>query len=339
MEKIKQLFQNKVFLWSAVGVAVILVAAILAIVLLGGNTGNPDDGTTPGGDTTYTVQVSTNAGAALADVDVLIYADSTLDDLVNVAKTDKDGIATFTAATGSYAVVLKGVPAGYLPEASYPVSEATTKIVLNATPVANADLTKDKFSLGSVMFDFNITDTEGNTYVLSELLQQKKAVVLNFWYKSCEPCKAEFPYLQEAYELYSEDMAVLAMNHIDAEEAIAAFQQENGYTFPMVSCDPVWQQLMKLTAYPTTVIIDRYGMISLIHTGSLTEPQVFKDAFAFFCAEDYVHTPVKDILELPGGDVFVIRGSREILIPNREEFVRKIDWDAGEIRFFMMEGL
>ena len=48
---------------------------------------------------------------------------------------------------------------------------------------------------------------------------------------------------------------------------------------------------------------------------------------------------VKDILELPGGDVFVIRGSREILIPNREEFVRKIDWDAGEIRFFMMEGL
>jgi len=48
---------------------------------------------------------------------------------------------------------------------------------------------------------------------------------------------------------------------------------------------------------------------------------------------------VKDVLEMPSGRIFDIRGSRSILIPDQEEFVRKIDWDAGEIRFFMMEGL
>lgn len=286
MEKIKQLLQEKMLLWIVLGV-LIVAAAIVAVVLLGGNTNTPGDGTTPGGDTTYTVEVSTNAGKALADVDVYIYADGTLADLVNIAKTNKDGIASFTAATGSYAVVLKGVPAGYPLEASYPVSEATTKIVLNAVPVANADLTKDKFSLGSVMFDFNITDTEGNAYVLSELLQQKKAVVLNFWFASCEPCKAEFPYLQEAYESYGEDIALIAVNPVDGADAVANYRTAQGLTIPMASVDAAWGKAFDIMGYPTTVVIDRFGNVNLMHVGSVPNTELFENMFSYYAADNY----------------------------------------------------
>ncbi len=48
---------------------------------------------------------------------------------------------------------------------------------------------------------------------------------------------------------------------------------------------------------------------------------------------------VSDLMELPHGRIFVIKGEREILIPHQPEFVKHIDWDANEIRFFVMEGL
>ena len=289
MEKIKELLKNKVFLWCAIGVAVVLVAAILAIVLLGGNTGDPNDGTTPSGgaDVTYAVQVNTNAGAVLSGIDVYVYADSTLADMVAVTKTDENGLATFTAPAGTYAVVLKGVPAGYPLESSYPVSEAETAIVLTATLIADADLSKDTFGRNDVMFDFTVTDTEGNAYTLSQLLQQKKAVVLNFWFANCNPCKAEFPYLQEAYENFSEDIALIAVNPVDDAAAVAGFRTEQGLTIPMASVDAAWADAMKLSAYPTTVVIDRFGNINMVHVGSVPNTELFENMFSYYASENY----------------------------------------------------
>jgi thiol-disulfide isomerase/thioredoxin len=80
-----------------------------------------------------------------------------------------------------------------------------------------------------MVMDFTVTDPSGNSYTLSELTAQKKAVVLNFWYVECAPCNAEFPFLQEAYEQYADQIALLALNPINAPEAIDAFCEENGY--------------------------------------------------------------------------------------------------------------
>ena len=105
MEKIKQVITSKPFLCT---VAAIVVAAILFVVI-GALTGDPDDAapTTPAGDVTYTVQIVTNGGKALEGIDVFIYGDSALSDMVAVAKTNAEGIATFTAPSKVYSAVLQ----------------------------------------------------------------------------------------------------------------------------------------------------------------------------------------------------------------------------------------
>ena len=137
------------------------------------------------------------------------------------------------------------------------------------------------------MFDFTVTDTENNTYKLSELLQQKKAVVLNFWFEQCGPCKAEFPFMQQAFAQYSDDIALLAVTPVDSAEAVKKFRAEQGLTIPMASVDAIWERAFGLYAYPTTMVIDRFGNINMIHVGSVPDEKLFANLFAYYAAEDY----------------------------------------------------
>lgn len=283
--------------------AILLIALCLGVVSCTGG-GEPDSegpaapvvGTEK---RTYTVILKTEGGKLLEDVGVYFYTDSTMAELVWFAKTDAAGQVSFTdlESTG-YVAVLDNVPEGYKVEPYYPLTGETTEIVLT-TDMTDGDLASITYKLGDVMMNFSVTDADGNVWVLSDLLAEKEAVVLNFWYLQCAPCRAEFPYLQEAWENYSDKIALLALNPInDDNEAIKAFAQELGLTFPVAHCDPNWEKAMQLTAYPTTVIIDRYGTIALIHKGSIDDAKVFEDAFAFFTAEDYEQTTVEDIMDL-----------------------------------------
>lgn len=261
---------------------------------------NPDGGQnqTQAPNATYTVQIKTEGGMPLEDIGLFVYADEAQSDMVAVAKTDENGVATFEAPVGNYFAALQDVPEGYLVENCYPIAGETTDIVLKAQLV-EGDLTNVTYELGSVMQDFTFTAADGKEYKLSELLKTKKAVMLNFWYLNCQPCKQEFPYLQEAYAQYASSIEVLAMNPVDGDDAsISAFAEELGLTFPMGKADPAWEKAMQLAAYPTTVIIDRFGSIALIHKGTVTNSQTFTDTFAFFTAEDYVQTTVKNMEDL-----------------------------------------
>lgn len=287
----------------------LLIALCIGVVSCSGS-GRPDSadpsgtsvppaGTVGTEKMTYTLVLKSEGGMPISDVGVYFYTDSTRTELVWFAKTDAEGTVSFTdLASDNYVAVLDKVPDGYKVEEYYPLTGETTEIILSAD-MSEGDLANITYKLGDVMLNFSVTAPDGTVYVLSELLAEKEAVVLNFWYLQCNPCRAEFPYLQEAYEEYSDKIEVLALNPInDDDEAIAAFQKELGLTFPMAHCDPLWEQAMQLTAYPTTVVIDRYGTIALIHKGSVTESKVFADAFAFFTADDYEQTTVEDIMDL-----------------------------------------
>ena len=247
---------------------------------------------------TYTVKVESAGGMALSGVGVYIYEDETLAELVWFDQTGDDGTMTFTdVVRNTYVAVLADVPTGYAVREQYPITGETTVITLEQAQMD--DITEDVvYKPGDLVMDFTVTDNNGNSYTLSELLKQKKAVVLNFWFIECEPCKAEFPFLQEAYDKYQDDIALLALTPINTADAVAAFQAENGYTFPMMACDSSWQKIFGVPAYPTTIIIDRFGNIALKHTGSIDSAKTFADAFAFFTAEDYTAQIVDDITSL-----------------------------------------
>jgi len=299
MDKIKQLIaklgQNKKLLWIIGGVAVVLVAAIiLTVVLVGNNSSKPDDKETLK-DCTF--EVKTEGGMALNGVGIYIYTDSSKQELVSYVRTGENGEASVDIDVPKESVaVLDGVPAGYTVEEFYTVTESNTKIVLKA------ELLKEMSNIteGGVMFDFSVTTPDGTEYTLSELLKEKKAVVINLWYTGCQPCKIEFPYLQAAYEEYSKDIEILAIDpeNVDDDAAVAAFKADNGLTFPMAKCSEEWTKVVPDIAYPTTIIVDRFGTAALIHTRYIDNSKTFKDAFAYFCADDYVQSVVESFSDL-----------------------------------------
>lgn len=268
----------------------LLLCLVMALSCVACGGGSGSETTTTSGAGSYTVTVTNQAGAAMADIGVYIYTDAEKTDLVWFERTNADGTVSFTHEAGeSCVIVLDGVPDGYAAAESYPVTGETTQIVLEANMTVAGDLTGVTYSKGDIIGDFSVTDIDGTVYTLSELLKEKKVIVLNFWYLNCQPCKSEFPYLQEAYEKYSDQIAVLAMNPVDADNGqIASYKSENGITFPMMACDPAWASAMQITAYPTTVVIDSYGAIQVIHTGAVSDVDSFVGLMADYIDVDAV---------------------------------------------------
>lgn len=248
---------------------------------------------------TYTVEVVTEGGMALEKVGVYVYADESMEDVQAVAKTDKEGKATFESegAIGSV-IVLKDIPIGYK-EQTYEIKEKDTKIVLEAELLSADNLEGVKLGLGDVFADMTVEATDGKTYVISELLEEKKAVVLNFWYLNCNPCRMEFPYLKEAYAEYKDEIEVIAVNPYDGTtETVADYQKELALDFPMAAIDYEWQEVMNITAYPMTVVIDRYGTIAFIHKAAITETETFTTIFEYFTADDYKQTTIRNVEDI-----------------------------------------
>ena len=262
---------------------------------------NPTTQTTQIPEVIYTVTVKTAGGLKLEDVVCYIYDSVEENYVVDFGSLDSNGQRTFTAPkSDKYAVKLKNVPQGYDVQEYYTLTSTKTDIVLTASVITEGNATDRVYKLGDVVTDFTVTDANGNTYTISEILKNKEAVMLNFWYVGCGPCKQEFPHLQKAYELYSDKIEVIAMNSYSYENAddVANFQADNGYTFPMVKVDSAWNAAMQVTSYPRTVIIDRYGVICLMQSGTVTEEGVFEGAFSHFTAENYEQKLVNRLQDL-----------------------------------------
>lgn len=258
-----------------------------------------DGGNATGENVTYSLTVKSQGGVALSDISVYVYENDSLNDLIAVLATDQEGKASFEYRSGKgYVAVLGTVPSGYSVEKFYPITGQNTEIILSVQ-IVEGDLDTASYKLGDVMQDFTFTDGKGNSYKFSDLLQQKKAVVLNFWQLENNQCKMEMPFLQEAYEEYADSVALLAMNPADTDAAaIAAFAEAYGVTFPIGACESKWSDAMNILTYPTTVVIDRYGVITLVSPGNFSGAAAVKDVFAFFTAEDYTQTVVENVEDI-----------------------------------------
>ncbi len=248
----------------------------------------------------YTITVTTEGGMLFSDIPVTIYNAVDRSDLVWRGETSNEGIVTFTAnSSEEYVAVLEGLPNGYSIQEYYSVDAYETVITPEILLEEKEELTGISYDLGDVICNFAVSGADGTEYKLSELLETKKAVVLNFWYLNCQPCRMEFPYLEEAYQQYNDKIEVLALNPVDGTDTtVSAFAEEMNLSFPMGACDPAWESAMGIGAYPTTVIIDRYGMISMIHKGYITETETFTDIFEYFTSEEYVQSTVKNISDI-----------------------------------------
>lgn len=150
---------------------------------------------------------------------------------------------------------------------------------------------------GDTIEDFSVTTPAGQVITLSALLEEHKAVLINFWFINCTWCDYEFPFLQEAYEKMGDDVAVLALTPYDSNDAIAAYQQEKGLTFPMAMDTANLSARFGCSGYPTTVMIDRYGVYCFFESGAMPSTNTVLRLMQPFAAEDYTQSLVN--FEIP----------------------------------------
>ena len=113
--------------------------------------------------------------------------------------------------------------------------------------------------------DFTLTTFAGDRFRLSD--QRGRAVVINFWYPSCPPCRDEMPALQQVWEQRQGDdnlriLGLFVPQGLDTEVEARQFVNELGLTFDFAT--DIRAQIAQEYAvqyYPTTYFIDPSGRI------------------------------------------------------------------------------
>lgn len=115
--------------------------------------------------------------------------------------------------------------------------------------------------------DFTLKSLEGTNLRLEEYRGQ--VVLINFWASWCGPCRQEMPLLDRLHHRYEDTgFAVLGVN-VEGEVAPAQkIVDKTKVTFPvLIDEQQKVSELYSLEAMPSTVVVDRDGVVRYIHRG------------------------------------------------------------------------
>ena len=235
----------------------------------------------------YTISIEAISGRKLSDVAVEIYKDNKL---VKSAKTNNEGNVEFTINDGDYSVQLPNLPKGYIIDKELKLTKGTYDydFVLPSKVIEEAAPNGTLYGLEDIIYDFTVTTSDGEEYTLSEELETHDAVLISFWYTTCAWCLEEFPELELAYQNYKDDISIIALSQIDSNPVIEEFKYEFGLSFPMASDSEGITSLFGINNFPTSIMIDRYGIIAYGVEGAFASQEEIEEFFDMFVGDDYI---------------------------------------------------
>ncbi|HIW45933.1 MAG TPA: TlpA family protein disulfide reductase [Candidatus Yaniella excrementigallinarum] len=98
--------------------------------------------------------------------------------------------------------------------------------------------------------------------------------LVNFWYASCAPCRAEAPDLVDLHQEFDDDVNFVGVNVRDAADTAAAFERNFEIDYPSIEGRD-GQVLLEFSQYvppqavPTTLILDDQGRVAARILGSV----------------------------------------------------------------------
>jgi len=151
------------------------------------------------------------------------------------------------------------------PEASLPIQAGS--ILDTASQIGEIGV-----SIGQTAPDFSTTTPSGDVIRLNDL--RGKTVLLNFWFVACPPCRSEMPAFQSV-SVTNTDLVILAVNSTDSNDAMVAFAEEFGLTFPLLTdSSGAIMDRYNITGFPTSYLIDENGVIIQSQLGPLSEEKL-----------------------------------------------------------------
>lgn len=244
----------------------------------------------------YTVYVNEEYKSnAVPNVEVYIYADSSLKELKVFECTGSKGVVTFSLPqSDEYVIVVDNLPEQYEADSFYTFdgnsAAITLKLKQGELPAA--------VGLGDPMPDFTVTTSGGEKITWSKLLENKQMVLVNFFYIYGT---SEFHFIEEAYQHYKDRVGVIGVDQIDEEGVIKDIKESAEISFPLASVPESWQQAFGINGYPTSLIVDRYGDIVLIMEGMQDSAEPYLALFEKMTADNYEQKLYNNIEEIIGG--------------------------------------
>ncbi len=152
------------------------------------------------------------------------------------------------------------------------------------TPVGNQSNanTSDTTTLGDISSpligkpapDFTLSTLNGSAAKLHLADFKGKAVVLNFWSSSCEPCQAEMPFLQKSWtDMQSKGMVFIGIDTPEGVSFAKGFLQKYAITYPNVQ-DTLNSTTITdygVTGTPETIFINTDGIVVAKWASPLTD--------------------------------------------------------------------
>ncbi|HWB02661.1 MAG TPA: redoxin domain-containing protein [Verrucomicrobiales bacterium] len=121
--------------------------------------------------------------------------------------------------------------------------------------------------IGKPAPDFTVTAVDGRVISLKEALAGKKALLVNFWFLGCGPCRLEMPHLDALYAKHRDTLGVIGINFGDKSMDIHRYTKDKnfGLTFALGKDDtgraaPVFSAY-HVSSYPTNFVIGADGKI------------------------------------------------------------------------------
>jgi peroxiredoxin len=125
--------------------------------------------------------------------------------------------------------------------------------------------------------NFTLTDATGKAVTLTSF--RGHPVIINFWARSCAPCRSETPLLQQFYQAHQSDgLMILGINEGEPVSNMTQYIQEYNVTYPVLSDRTL--QFGSEASYnpvplPRTYFIDASGVVRAVSDGALS-PQILQ---------------------------------------------------------------
>ena len=157
--------------------------------------------------------------------------------------------------------------------------------------IANASNVED--IVGREMPAFDVEQPSGARVTKDMVLEGKEVAAVVLYASWCGPCEREFPEMDSVYQKYRDKMGMVGIDVdiLDDMDDVQKYEREHNLSFPLAIGNESLD-FVKTKTYPTTLLVDRNGIIQFFRIGSIPEADTFEKLVTSFMGDDYVpHQP------------------------------------------------